>query len=162
MRQSDVRCLPNPLSWSELLKRTAKESSEDDVFDLAAQLAYYCFLALFPAVLFILALASFFPLTNSIAVGDVIVLLLWFYLSGLAILIGAELNAEIEHASPYGKDPGEKVPGQKKQIGAGAARAYNERLASRQGTAPIRAARPQPAAVFQASRPPPSASWESL
>ena len=55
-----------PLSWSELLKRTAKESSEDDVLGLAAQLAYYFFLALFPAVLFLLALASFFPLTNLI------------------------------------------------------------------------------------------------
>jgi Virulence factor BrkB len=55
-----------PLSWSELLKRTAKESSEDDILGLAAQLAYYFFLALFPAVLFILALASFFPLTNFI------------------------------------------------------------------------------------------------
>jgi hypothetical protein len=27
------------------------------------------------------------------------------------------LNAEIEHASPYGKDVGEKVPGEKKKIG---------------------------------------------
>ena len=54
------------------------------------------------------------------AVGGVIVLLLWFYISGLAILVGAEMNAEIEHASPYGKDPGEKVPGQKKKIGAAA------------------------------------------
>ena len=26
-------------------------------------------------------------------------LLLWFYISGIAILIGAEMNAEIEHAS---------------------------------------------------------------
>jgi hypothetical protein len=34
---------------------SAKESSEDGVFGLAAQLAYYFFLALFPAVLFILA-----------------------------------------------------------------------------------------------------------
>src|SRR5687768_1461304 len=55
-----------PLSWSELLKRTAKESSEDDALGLAAQLAYYFFLALFPALLFVLALASFFPLTNFI------------------------------------------------------------------------------------------------
>ena len=55
-----------PLSWGELLKRTAKETSEDDCFGLAAQLAYYFFLALFPAVLFVLALASFFPLTNFI------------------------------------------------------------------------------------------------
>jgi hypothetical protein len=61
------------------------------------------------------------------AVGGVIVLLLWFYISGIAVLVGAELNAEIEHASPWGKEPGEKVPGQKKKIGAAAARAYRER-----------------------------------
>jgi membrane protein len=312
-----------PLSWSELLKRTAKESSDDDILGLAAQLAYYFFLALFPAVLFILALASFFPLTNVIddivgalrpiapadvlrlvedqlrrisnadsggiltigilgaiwsssaaviaivgslnraydieegrpwwkvrltaialtlglavlvlasftlivagpamasqfassfglgptfdwtwkilqwpvafllvstavglvyyfapdaeqewawitpgaviatllwlvvslvfkfylahfadynatygAVGGVIVLMLWFYISGLAILVGAELNAEIEHASPYGKEPGEKAPGQKKKIGAAAARAYKERLESRNSSALIAA-----------------------
>ena len=46
-------------------------------------------------------------------IGGVIVLMLWFYLSALAVLIGAELNAEIEHASPYGKDPGEKIAGEK-------------------------------------------------
>jgi membrane protein len=51
------------------------------------------------------------------ALGAVMVLLLWFYLSGLAILIGAELNAEIEHASPAGKNPGEKVAGQKRRLG---------------------------------------------
>ena len=63
------------------------------------------------------------------AVGGVIVLMLWFYLSGLAVLIGAEMNAEIEHASPYGKAQGEKVAGQKRKIGAAAARAYQEQLA---------------------------------
>lgn len=303
-----------PLTWGELLKRTVKESNDDDVLGLAAQLAYYFFLALFPAVLFLLAIASFFPLTDVVddvvrslrpvapaavlelleeqlrrlsdadsggiltvgilgalwsssaaivaiigslnraydieesrpwwkvrltaigltvglalavvtsftlvvagpavaerlaaalglgdlfqwawkilqwplafalvstgvgliyyfapdaeqdwewitpgalvgtflwlivslgfklyvanfadynatygAVGAVIVLLLWFYISGLAILVGAELNAEIEHASPHGKDPGEKVPGQRKKIGAAAARAYQSRLAA--------------------------------
>jgi len=52
------------------------------------------------------------------------VLMLWFYISGLVILIGAEMNAEIEHASPYGKDSGEKVPGQKRRIGTAAMRAW--------------------------------------
>jgi membrane protein len=306
-----------PLSWGELLKRTYNEINEDDCMGLAAQLAYYFFLALFPAVLFVLAVASFFPLDNIIdnvitvlrpivagdvltfledqlrrisnndnggvltlgilgalwsssaaivaiigslnraydieegrpwwkvrltaigltlalaffflvsftlvvigptiaerlastfglgaafewswkilqwpfafllvstaigliyyyapdaeqewvwitpgaliatllwvlvslgfkfyaanfadynatygAVGGVIVMMLWFYMSSLAILAGAELNAEIEHASPYGKDPGEKVPGQRKKIGVAAARAYRERVKS-QGT----------------------------
>ena len=61
------------------------------------------------------------------AIGGVIVLMLWFYLSSLAVLIGAELNSEIEHASPYGKAPGEKVPGEKKMIGAMAERAWLER-----------------------------------
>ena len=56
-------------------------------------------------------------------------LLTWFYLSGLAILTGAELNAELEHASSYGKDVGEKVPGEKKKIGPAAQRDYEERQA---------------------------------
>jgi len=63
-------------------------------------------------------------------IGGVIVLMLWFYLSALAVLVGAELNAEIEHASPYGKDPGEKVAGEKKLIGAVAERAWHENKAA--------------------------------
>ena len=61
------------------------------------------------------------------SLGGVIVLMLWFYISGVAILVGAEMNAEIEHASPHGKDPGEKVPGQKKKLGAAAQRDWEER-----------------------------------
>ncbi len=41
------------------------------------------------------------------AIGGVMVLMLWFYISGLVILLGAEMNAEIEHAAPEGKDEGE-------------------------------------------------------
>jgi membrane protein len=63
------------------------------------------------------------------AIGGVMVLLLWFYVSGIALLIGAELNAEIEHASPYGKDVGEKMPGEKRKIGSAAQRVYEERRA---------------------------------
>jgi membrane protein len=46
------------------------------------------------------------------AIGGVMVMLVWFYLSGLVLLFGAEFNSELEHASPYGKDEGEKVPGE--------------------------------------------------
>jgi membrane protein len=82
------------------------------------------------------------------SLGGVIVLMLWFYISGMAVLAGAEMNAEIEHASPHGKDPGEKVPGEKKKIGARAARAYEER--TRKGKTPgrepdARPMRPRPA-----------------
>src|SRR5690606_35617212 len=59
--------------------------------------------------------------------GGIIVLMLWFYISGLAVLVGAEMNAEIEHASPYGKDAGEKVRGEKKKIGWAARRAWEDR-----------------------------------
>jgi membrane protein len=60
-------------------------------------------------------------------IGGVMVLLLWFYLSGVVFLVGAELNAEIEHASPYGKAEGEKVPGAKRAIGALAYRRFRTR-----------------------------------
>jgi membrane protein len=61
------------------------------------------------------------------AIGGVMVLMLWFYMSGLVVLLGAEMNAEIEHASPYGKDEGEKVPGEKRKIGPARMRAWMAR-----------------------------------
>jgi membrane protein len=64
-------------------------------------------------------------------IGAVMILMLWFYISGLVILLGAELNAEIEHASPRGKEPGEKVPGQKRKIGPAAMRAWLARRRQR-------------------------------
>jgi len=45
------------------------------------------------------------------SIGAIIVLLTWMYLSGFFILVGGEINAEIEHASDKGKAPGEKVEG---------------------------------------------------
>jgi membrane protein len=61
------------------------------------------------------------------AIGGVIVTMVWLYVSSLAVLVGAELNAEIEHASPYGKEPGEKAPGEKKKIGALAEREWHDK-----------------------------------
>ena len=76
-------------------------------------------------------------------------MLLWFYVSGIAILTGAEMNAEIEHASPYGKAPGQKNAQGKLMLGARAARAFQERPHGGEPQAePVQPARVPP------SRPP--------
>jgi hypothetical protein len=61
------------------------------------------------------------------------------------------MNAEIEHASPCGKDAGEKVPGQKKKIGAAAGRAYKERLQYQSPQRVPSRTHPQPVAAWQAT-----------
>src|SRR4029450_9011673 len=53
-----------PLTWRALFTRTVKEFVADNGLGLAAQLAYYFFFALFPAVLVGIAFASFFPLEH--------------------------------------------------------------------------------------------------
>jgi membrane protein len=68
-------------------------------------------------------------------IGAVMILLSWFYISGLVLLIGAEMNAEIEHASPHGKGPGEKVRGQQRRVPARAMRRWQE-LRRRRGENP--------------------------
>lgn len=52
------------LPWRLLAYRTWRAVRDDDVTGLAAQLSFYLFLSLFPALLFLIALASFFPLSN--------------------------------------------------------------------------------------------------
>jgi membrane protein len=83
-------------------------------------------------------------------IGGVMVLLLWFYLSGVVFLLGAEMNAEIEHASPYGKAMGEKAPGVKRAIGALAYRRFLTR--------PAPAPRPVPALPPASPTPAPAPS----
>jgi membrane protein len=43
------------------------------------------------------------------SVGTIFVLLLYFFISSIIVLFGAEINAVIEHHSPTGKDAGEKT-----------------------------------------------------
>jgi membrane protein len=52
------------------------------------------------------------------SIGAVIVLLTWMYLSGLFVLIGGEINAEIEHAAQDGKAPGEKELSRRSRVSA--------------------------------------------
>ena len=56
-----------PLPWSAVARRTLREISEDNCLGLAAQLAFYFLLALFPALLFLVALIGFVPVENALA-----------------------------------------------------------------------------------------------
>ena len=52
------------------------------------------------------------------SLGAVIILMLWLYFTGTAVLIGGEINSEIEHAAaqqgePEAKEKGEKAPNEK-------------------------------------------------
>ena len=85
--------------------------------------------AVVSAVLWLIASLLFkafiarFPQYNATygSLGGVTVLMLWFYISGLAILIGAEMNSEIDHASPHAQSPARRI-GARRVIGAKAAR----------------------------------------
>jgi len=47
------------------------------------------------------------------SLGAVMILMLWFYVTGLAFLIGGEVNSTIEHAAAERGHPEAKAPGQK-------------------------------------------------
>jgi hypothetical protein len=47
------------------------------------------------------------------SIGGVILLMLWLYLSGLVLLVGAEINSEIEHAAAEGGAITAKAPGER-------------------------------------------------
>jgi uncharacterized BrkB/YihY/UPF0761 family membrane protein len=53
-----LRTFRVPLSWNDLFKRIASEVMADNGLNLAAQLAYYFFLALFPALIVLVALGE--------------------------------------------------------------------------------------------------------
>jgi membrane protein len=56
----------SPLSWVDVLKEAGAELREGKCFAWAASLAYYFFLALFPALLFVVSLAGVLPVEHLI------------------------------------------------------------------------------------------------
>ena len=53
-----------PLRSTEIVARTIREIDDDNCLGLAAQLAFYFFLSLFPALLFLVALIGHLPIEN--------------------------------------------------------------------------------------------------
>jgi membrane protein len=54
------------IPWTQVIDRTVREISEDNCLGLAAQLAFYFLLALFPALLFLVALIGYLPVENAL------------------------------------------------------------------------------------------------
>ena len=47
------------------------------------------------------------------SLGAVIILLLWFYWTGAAVLMGGEINSVLEHAAAEAGEPSAKLEGEK-------------------------------------------------
>jgi membrane protein len=46
------------------------------------------------------------------SIGSVVILMTWLYITGLVFILGGEINAILEHASPDGKDRGARAEGE--------------------------------------------------
>jgi membrane protein len=55
-----------PLGWTVIVRRTCRQIYRGQCFGWAAALAYYSFLALFPALLLVVSVASFLPIQHLI------------------------------------------------------------------------------------------------
>ena len=77
-----------PIGWRDLVRRTASEVMSDNCLGLAAQLAYYFFLALFPALLVLVALLLW-PVAMALIGGLV-------FLAAAAVFRG-RLPAVVDH-----------------------------------------------------------------
>jgi hypothetical protein len=87
--------------WWAILKRTWAQMSEDNVSMLAGGVAFFAMLSIFPALTAMVSLYGLVADPRTVeqqvaAMGAVIILLFWFYITSYVILAGGELNAEIE------------------------------------------------------------------
>ena len=60
------------------------------------------------------------------SLGAVIILMLWLYFTGASVLIGGEVNAEIEHAAAEAGAPDAKVEGERQSESGAATRTANQ------------------------------------
>ena len=87
------------LRWGDILRRAGRSVYDDDCFGWAAELAFFWFLALFPALLFVVALASSFPMQHFVDV--VMEDLVHLVPSEMLVLVREQLD-QIAHGPPRG------------------------------------------------------------
>src|ERR1700688_2248278 len=93
---------PPSISWREVFKRTWKEADEDDVFGHSAQLAYYFFLALFPLLIFVIAVLGVFA-GKEAHVQDAVLDFLASVLPGSASTLVQKTLTEVDQAHSISK-----------------------------------------------------------
>lgn len=91
------------------------------------------------------------------SLGAVIILMLWFYFTGIAILIGGEINSEIENAmaeqgEPDAKEKGERAPNERPSPADNAAAVRNETRPAK--SRPAATTTPAPAYASREAAPP--------
>jgi membrane protein len=62
-----LRLFRSPVPWRRIAGRTLHEINDDRCFGLAAQLAFYFLLALFPTLLFLVALIAYLPVEDALS-----------------------------------------------------------------------------------------------
>jgi membrane protein len=87
------------IRWGEIVGRTGRAVYDDDCLGWAAELAFFWFLALFPALLFVVALASTFPVRY--LVGEVVGTLASVVPGDVLVLVREQLD-QIAHGPPKG------------------------------------------------------------
>ena len=87
------------IQWLVVIRQTANEVAADRCFGLAAQLAFYFLLALFPALLFVVALIGYVPVED--ALDELLTALGAIAPGALIALLRAQLN-EIASGSQAG------------------------------------------------------------
>src|SRR5438132_4875711 len=88
-----------PLSWREILTRMGREAMADNIFGMSAQLSYYFFFALFPALLLLVAIASYFPVQTLV---DQVVKSMSGFAPPEAVTIITDQMKKITEAKPGG------------------------------------------------------------
>jgi membrane protein len=83
------------------------------------------------------------------SIGGVILLMLWLYLTGLVLLLGAEINAEIEHAAARRGEATAKLPGEL-EPGVAAPAEGAETSPGRRSVVPLRPRRLTPLVILAA------------